>query len=157
MLRIIRSRSIHGGSRRRGILRRLYRRVQRLMMRSAHTGQYTVCQLRDRYAPMITVRRVQQILQAEPSLEYVRAVPVPRLLTRHRNERLEWARDMIQRGGRFWRRVFFSDESRFTLDGRDGLAAYWQDNCQPGRWFGCRQHGGGKCHGVGLFFRPRAS
>ena len=56
-----------------------------------------------------------------------------------------------------WRKVIWSDERRFNLDGPDGFAYHWADTRIPERMFSRRQSGGGgvmiwgafSYHGVG--------
>ena len=50
---------------------------------------------------------------------------------------------MIVKGERWWQKIVLSDKSRFTLDGSDGLSAYWSDSCRPGRWHSTRRNLGG--------------
>ncbi len=107
--------------------RKLPMRLVRLILRQAKTGLYTARELRDRYAPMVTVRRVQQLLAAEHDLTWSRMPASPKLTPRHRQKRLEWVRGMAVKGEKWWRRVVFNDESRFFLDGPDGLSTHWHD------------------------------
>lgn len=141
--KVIREGQVRGGCRRRGPKRKLKIRVVRLIIRAAKTGEYTARELRDKYAPDVTVRRVQQVLQSDPELCWERMNVAPMLSSVHKQKRWEWAKQMVVKGGAFWRDVIFSDESRFTLDGPDGLSGYWRDVRRAGRWRGRRQRGGG--------------
>lgn len=129
--------------RNRGAKPKISNLLGRLIVRHARTGRYTARQLRDAYAPCITVRRVQQLLQNAPDMTWTRAVTAPPLTPSHRRRRLEWARQHVSKGEGFWRRVIFSDEKRFTLDGPDGLRSYWHDKRRAKRWHSTRQNGGG--------------
>ena len=51
---------------------------------------------------MVSVRRVQQVLQAEPTLAWEKMPIAPALTACHRRESLEWAREMVKKGG-LWR------------------------------------------------------
>ncbi len=53
--------------------------------------------------------------------------------------RVRW----LERGRDTGGNVAFSDESRFTLDGPDGLSAYWSDDRRPGRYHSTRRNNGG--------------
>ena len=50
------------------------------------------------------------------------------LSVRHRHVRLQWARRHAARNIRFWRRVHFSDESRFNLYDNDGRLRVWRSS-----------------------------
>ncbi len=115
----------------------------RLLLRRAKTGQFTAKQLRDAYAPMVTLRRVQQLFAAKPDIVWSLMPTVPKLTPHHRHQRLKWGREMAVKGESWWRRVVFSDESRFPLDGPDGLSAHWHDTRRPWRWHHNRQNQGG--------------
>ena len=115
----------------------------RLFVRHARIGKYTAQELRNLYAPNVTVRRVQQILAAMPDLRWARLPRAPTLSEKHKDARLLWARKPFAVSASFWRRTVFSDEKRKTLDGPDGLAFYWKDSRRPARWFSQRQRDGG--------------
>ena len=51
---------------------------------------------------------------------------VPVLTQRHRQARLQWAREHRGRTLNQWSRVLFSDESRFTVDHNDGRIRVWR-------------------------------
>ncbi len=143
ILHLIRRGKVRGGTRKRGIRRKLPMRVVRLILRRAKTGLYTSRELRDAFAPMVTVRRVQQLLAADPDLCWQQMPASPALTADHRRARLQWARQKAVIGGRWWRRVVFSDESRFSLDGPDRLSAHWHNARRLRRWQRARRCGGG--------------
>ena len=151
VLKVIRNGKIRAGVRRRGVRRKLPLRGLRLMIRAAHSGSYTAQDLQQRYAPMISVRRVQQLLAAEPTLKWEKMPSAPGLTRAHKQTRLCWARSMVRKGDALWRKVVFSDESRFTLDGPDGYSAHWQDTRKCGRWRSSRRFGGGSVMVWGAF------
>ena len=49
-----------------------------------------------------------------------------RLTRRHMDRRLQWAQDHRTKNIRFWRRVHWSDESRFGLHVSDGRIRVWR-------------------------------
>ena len=53
------------------------------------------------------------------------------LLCGHCNEGVTWDLLMIQRGRRFWHRVMFSDESKFTIDRPVSLTTQCRDSRLP--------------------------
>lgn len=64
----------------------------------------------------------------------------PKLTVEHRAARLELVRDLNIKGELNWLRVFFSDESRLTLDGPHGMRAHWQDSRRPDRYHYTRRN-----------------
>ena len=67
-----------------------------------------------------------------------------RLLQRHKTTRLEFAEDV--RHGKMeekWRKILFSDEKKFNLDGPDGFQRYWHHEEIPPGTFSTRRGGGG--------------
>ena len=61
ILRVIKRGEVRGGTRKRGVRRKIPVCVVRLIIRRAKTGLYTSCDSRDSYAPTVSVRRVQQL------------------------------------------------------------------------------------------------
>ena len=143
VLRFLKNSTKPNGVLQRGITRKFLPQSIRIIRRQAKTGNFTARNLRDQYAPDVTVRRVQQILADDPDLQWEKPRKAPSLSITHRQKRLDWARQMTRKGERFWRKVIFSDESRFTLDGPDGLSSYWRDVRRPGRWHTSRRANGG--------------
>ena len=54
------------GTHKRGAKKKAMTRALRLILRHARSGSYTVRQLRDRFTPFVTVRRIQQLLAEDP-------------------------------------------------------------------------------------------
>ncbi|KAG8284281.1 hypothetical protein J6590_108265 [Homalodisca vitripennis] len=62
----------------------------------------------------------------EAGLRSRRPARVPRLTVRHKRARLQFARDHRRWQLRQWRKVMFSDESKFTIFGNDGRVRVWR-------------------------------
>ena len=121
------------------------------MFRVALTSSNIAQGLQQRYAPMISVRMMQQLLVAEPPLNWEKMSSAPGLKPAHKQTHLCWARSMVRKEDAFWRKVVFSDESRFILDGTDAYSAHWQDARKWRRWRWSRCVGGGSVIVWGAF------
>lgn len=150
---VIRRGKVRRRERKRGPRRKIRGAAVRALIRAARTGRYTARDLQRAHASDLSVRRVQQLLKADPDLVYRKGEVAPRLLPQHREKRREWATEMLLRGPRPWRKTIFSDEKRFCLDGPDGLSARWTDARVGKRWFGKRQASGGGLMVWGCFSR----
>lgn len=112
---------MRGAQRRREPARTVFLRKVRLISRFSRIGRYTARDLRDRCVPMVSIRRVQKLIPGDPHLYWERATCYPTLTSAHCAYQVGWAREMLVKGIRFCRRVIFSDENRFSLDGPYGI------------------------------------
>lgn len=67
--RVIERGQVRRGARRGGPRRKLYGSACRLLIRNARTGQFSARILQKLYAPMLAVRRMQQLLADIPDLK----------------------------------------------------------------------------------------
>ena len=114
----------------------------RVITRAASNGTRTAREIRDTYNCNVTVRRVQQVLRKAPHLKHKKMLIGPSLSIKHKEECVRWAKDYSHWRTR-WRRVIFSDEKKFNLDGPDGFAHCWHDLRKEPQYFSKRQQGGG--------------
>ena len=61
---------------------------------------------------------------------------------KHKEKRLEYARQYQTMSAKEWRKVIFSDEKKFNLDGQDGLQMYWYAKSFPEKNYSTRYCGG---------------
>lgn len=118
---------------------KLSERKRRAIIRDARKGTMSARELADKHDAPVPIRRVQQILQSEPTLRWVRPKSVPHMLKRHKKQRRLWCGKMAAKDAAYWDRVIFSDEKRFLIDGPDGGFGFWHDT----RTKHNRQGGGG--------------
>ncbi|EUC61983.1 transposable element Tcb2 transposase, partial [Rhizoctonia solani AG-3 Rhs1AP] len=105
----------------------------------------TATQLRREYFPHVSAETVRRRLRELGIKNYARR-RVPLLTKRHLKARRDWAQDHATWSARDWRRVVFSDESKFKIFGGDGPLRCWR---RPGLALDPRytrktvKHGGG--------------
>ena len=63
----------------------------------------------------------------DSNLRAYRPAVRPRLLLRHRQARLEFARQHVNKDSQRWEPVLFTDESRFCLDFNGGRRRVWRE------------------------------
>lgn len=88
------------------------------------------------------LRTVQRLLKASTNLKFKKIKAKPALLARHKTARLEFAKAHMS-WTKEWRKVIFSDEKKFNLDGPDGYHFYWHDLRKEEKILSRRQMGGG--------------
>ena len=84
-----------------------------------------------------------------------RPIKRPQLTLRHRHARFDWSHDHLRWTIRTWRRVHWSDESRFLLRPIDGRARVWRQrntSFQDNHILGTTVFGGGGVTVWGCFF-----
>lgn len=80
--------------------------------------------------------------KSESHLKYIKRKSAPKLSSDHKSKRMEWCRQHMSFGNN-WRKIIFSDEKKFNLDGPDGYQFHWHDMRREPEYFSKRAFGGG--------------
>ena len=127
----------------RGRKRAISDTVRRAVVRMASKTGKAASAIRREYGLACSARTVQRYIASSPHMRLRKMKPCPKLLPRHKKQRIQFAKEMLREEEEFWRQVIFSDEKRFCLDGPDGNRFYWHDIRKELRYFSKRQKGGG--------------
>lgn len=103
----ISSGQVRVGQRSRGLHRTVLLIEVRLILHLACTRGYTVVYLGDRCVPVVSIRRVKQLILSIPHLHWECVTCAPTLTSAHRVAPVGWSRKILVKGSRFWRRVIF--------------------------------------------------
>ena len=105
---------------------RLLSLSDRAILRVASNSQLTTKQIMEKSSVSATVSSIRRVLLFCKDIKGLKLEMKPSLITKHKVERLRFAKERAH-----WkkkqRRVQFSDEKRFNLDGPDGLQYYFRD------------------------------
>lgn len=141
----------YNSTKRPGAPRKLTATAERRLYREASKGELSAAGLKSRLELPISVRRVQELLQASPQFKYIKRKAAPVLTPQHKEARLKWATEHVTWNEELWAKVVFSDEKKFNLDGPDGLQYYWHDLRREKEIYSKRQSGGGSVMVWGAF------
>lgn len=130
--------------------RKTTKRQDRDIFRLASTQNLSVRSISREVPIPVSKSTVHRRLQANKSLVYRKMRHTPNLRKRHKDARVQWARNQMNWTDE-WLSVLFSDEKKFNLDGPDGWAYYWHDLRKEPRTFLSRQQGGGSLMVWGAF------
>lgn len=90
----------------------------------------------------LSVGTIHGILSKFPYLSWCKRIGQPPLKDSHVSARLDFAQKYMSWGDKEWKRVVFSDEKKWNLDGPDGYQYYWHDLRKEPQYFSQRQQGG---------------
>ena len=95
-------------------------RDKRAILRVASNSQLTTKQIMEKSNVSASVSSVRRVLLSCKDIKRLKLKKKPSLTTKHKVERLRFAKERVH-WKKNWRKIPFSDEKRFNLDGADGL------------------------------------
>lgn len=110
--------------------------IRREIIRNPHASSSFI--FRAAGAPMVS--RETRCKALRKFADVKNRIKKPILTKKHKEKRVKWAKKYMKTD---FRKVLFTDESRFTLDGPDGWARGWVCKQRDSRQFVKRQQGGG--------------
>lgn len=117
--------------------------AKRALVRHALKENLTARRLHEKSGVQVSIRTVQRVLFEDEKLHFGHLKKRSALTPDHIKARRKWAKEMDFLSNNKWKRMVFTDEKRFCLDGPDGQAHYWHDKRIPKKAFSSRQRGGG--------------
>ena len=126
-------------------------RAIQILLRIAQEGKYTAQKFLEKTGFNVSLRTVQSILHEHYYMEFGRLMKRPKLNSMQMGQRIQF------RTSSPVEKIVFSDEKRFCLDGPDGTACFWADNCMPKGTFSKQERGGGDIIlWAGIFWRGKS-
>lgn len=132
----------YGKRKRTGRPRATTARERRSILRVASNSALTARQVAVEAGVSTNLRNVQRIIHECRHLKRKKLQRKPLLSDKHKLNRLKFAKDHVQ-WKKKWRKVIFTDEKKFNLDGPDGFNYYFHDLRKEKCVLSRRQAGGG--------------
>lgn len=115
-------------------------RTKRYIYKLAIDHKKSTREIEKEIYPRISHVSIYNVLKDNKNLKYTRMKESPPLNTKHVNDRLNFAK-RHQTWENKWKRVIFSDEKKWNLDGPDGYSYYWENLKKDKKIFSKRPFG----------------
>lgn len=133
---------LYGTKKSPGRASKLTERAKRSIFKLATVDHLRPKNIIQRLGLPVKTRRVQQVLRSNTNAAWLKRKAKPGLKPHHKTRRLDFAKKYVD-FGETWKKVLFSDEKKFNLDGPDCVQCYWHDLRKEEETRMSRNFGGG--------------
>lgn len=117
-------------------------RVRRIILRLTSNSTISSSQIKDQLSLEMSRSTIDRVRRKAPHLQYKKLKAQPNLRPHHIEKRKKFGQEHMT-WNLEWRKVSWSDEKKFNLDGPDGLRYYWHDLRKDQQILSKRAMGGG--------------
>lgn len=121
---------------------KLTKREKNKIKHEATRNKLNATQIKNKLGLSVTSKHVQHILRTDGNIKWKKPLCKPMLKQHHKEARLNFARKHMN-WTHEWKKVIFSDEKKFNLDGPDSYSCYWHDMRSTDIRMSKRNFGGG--------------
>eukprot|EP00644_Phytophthora_capsici_P005619 jgi/Phyca11/38149/gw1.2.122.1 len=118
------------------------KRLVRQVLRLATVKKLSSKRISEAIGHVLRPSTVRKLLNSSTIAKWIKRKPSPAIKPNHKVARAAFAAKFLSKT-HIWRRVIFSDEKKFNLDGPDGYQYYWHDVRNDQEIFSKRASGGG--------------
>lgn len=130
---------------------KLTKRQINMIKQEATRNKLNATQIKSKLELPVTSKHVQHILRTDENIKWKKPICKPMLKQHHKENRLKFARKYMKWTDE-WKKVIFSDEKKFYLDGPDSYSCYWHDLRSNDIRMSKRNFGGGSVMVWGAFY-----
>ncbi len=105
--------------------------AERALVNTALKGRMTAKKVLNQIPVNVSLRTVQRVLQENKYIDFGLLKARPSFSTDHVKARFKWCKANSKKVMEDWRRVVFTDEKWFVLDGPDGQAKFSGTGASP--------------------------